>query len=58
MDRRDSRRGSSGFGQSFGGANRSGEQAHFHEEELRNKAKAAKKKYEVALRFEFFGIPD
>jgi len=34
------------------------EQAHFHEEELRNKAKAAKKKYEAALRFEFFGIPD
>ena len=30
------------------------EQAHFHEEELRNKAKAAKKKCEAALRFEFF----
>jgi hypothetical protein len=34
------------------------EQAHFHEEELGNKAKAAKKKYEAALRFEFFGIPE
>jgi hypothetical protein len=34
------------------------EQAHFHEEDLRNKAKAAKKRYEAALRFEFFGIPE
>ena len=34
------------------------EQAHFQEEELRNKAKAAKKKYEAALRFKFFGIPE
>ena len=34
------------------------EQAHFNEEELRNKAKATKKKYEAALRFEFFGIPE
>lgn len=34
------------------------EQAHFQEEELRNKAKAAKKKYEAALRFQFFGIPE
>jgi hypothetical protein len=34
------------------------EQAHFHEEELGNKAKAAKKKYEAALRSEFFGIPE
>jgi len=25
---------------------------------IRNKAKAAKKKYEAALRFEFFGIPE
>jgi hypothetical protein len=34
------------------------EQAHFKEEELRGKAKAAKKKYEAALRYEFFGIPE
>ena len=34
------------------------ENAHFHEEDLRNKAKAAKKDYEAALRFEFFGIPE
>ena len=32
------------------------EHAHFHEEDLRNKAKAAKKEYEAALRFKFFGI--
>jgi len=32
--------------------------AHFHEEELRNKAKAAKKEYEAALRFKFFAIPE
>jgi dsRNA-specific ribonuclease len=30
------------------------EQAHFREEEARNKAKAAKKDYEAALRFKFF----
>ena len=34
------------------------EHAHFHEEELRNKAKAAKKEYEGALRFKFFAIPE
>jgi hypothetical protein len=34
------------------------EQAHFQEEESRNKAKTAKKKYEAALRFKFFGIPE
>jgi len=34
------------------------ENAHFQEEELRNKAKAAKKEYEAALRFKFFGIPE
>jgi hypothetical protein len=34
------------------------EQAHFDEEDLRNKAKAAKKAYENALRFKFFGIPE
>jgi hypothetical protein len=34
------------------------EQAHFQEEELRDKAKKAKKKYEAALRFKFFGIPE
>jgi hypothetical protein len=34
------------------------EQAHFQEEELRNKAKAAKRKYDAALRFKFFGIPE
>ena len=34
------------------------ERAHFHEEELRNKAKAAKKEYEAALRFKFFAIPE
>jgi hypothetical protein len=34
------------------------EQAHFQEEELRGKAKTAKKKYEAALRFKFFGIPE
>jgi hypothetical protein len=33
------------------------EHAHFREEELRNKAKSAKKDYENALRFRFFGIP-
>lgn len=33
------------------------EHEHFHEEDLRNKAKAAKKEYEAALRFKFFGIP-
>jgi hypothetical protein len=32
------------------------EQAHFHEEELRNKAKGAKKKYEAALRFKFLAF--
>jgi hypothetical protein len=34
------------------------ENAHFQEEEFRNKAKAAKKEYEAALRFKFFGIPE
>jgi len=34
------------------------EQAHFHEEDLRNKAKAAKREYENALRFKFFAIPE
>lgn len=34
------------------------EQAHFREEDLRNKAKAAKKEYENALRFKFFAIPE
>jgi hypothetical protein len=34
------------------------EHAHFHEEELRNKAKAAKKEYEGALRFKYFAIPE
>jgi hypothetical protein len=32
------------------------EGAHFREEELRNKAKAAKKEYEAALRMKFFGF--
>ncbi len=32
------------------------EQAHFKEEEARNKVKAAKKKYEAALRAKFFGF--
>ena len=32
------------------------EGAHFREEELRNKAKAAKKEYEAALRLKFFGF--
>jgi hypothetical protein len=32
------------------------EAAHFREEELRNKAKAAKKEYEAALRLKFFGF--
>ena len=32
------------------------ESAHFREEELRNHAKAAKKKYEEALRLKFFGF--
>jgi hypothetical protein len=32
------------------------EQAHLEEEDLRNKVKAAKKKYEDALRAEFFGF--
>jgi hypothetical protein len=34
------------------------EHAHFHEEDLRNKAKAAKKTYEGALRSKFYGIPE
>jgi hypothetical protein len=32
------------------------EQAHFEEDELRNKVKAAKKRYEDALREKFFGF--
>jgi len=32
------------------------EQAHFQEEEARNKVKAAKKEYEAALRVKFFGF--
>ncbi len=32
------------------------EEAHFREEELRDKAKAAKKDYEDALRLKFFGF--
>jgi hypothetical protein len=32
------------------------EEAHFREEELRDKAKAAKKEYEDALREKFFGF--
>lgn len=32
------------------------ESAHFREEELRNHTKAAKKKYEEALRLKFFGF--
>ena len=32
------------------------ENAGFHEEQLRNKAKAAKKAYEAALRDEFYDI--
>jgi hypothetical protein len=32
------------------------EQAHFKEDEIRNKAKAAKKQYEDALRERFFGF--
>ena len=32
------------------------EQAHFREEEVRKKAKAAKKEYEAALRLKFFGF--
>jgi len=32
------------------------EQAHFQEEEARNKVKAAKKEYEAALRAKFFGF--
>lgn len=32
------------------------EEAHFREEEFRNKAKAAKKAYEDALREKFFGF--
>ena len=32
------------------------EAAHFREEELRSKAKAAKKEYEAALRLKFFGF--
>ena len=34
------------------------EHAHFEEEDLRTKAKAAKKEYENALRLKFFGIPE
>jgi len=32
------------------------EQAHFQEEEARNKVQAAKKEYEAALRAKFFGF--
>ena len=32
------------------------EAAHFQEEEIRNKVKAAKKRYEDALREKFFGF--
>jgi len=32
------------------------EQAHFEEDEVRNKVKAAKKRYEDALREKFFGF--
>ncbi|MBV8674001.1 MAG: hypothetical protein JOZ33_11245 [Acidobacteriaceae bacterium] len=32
------------------------EDAHFHEEEFRRRAKAAKKEYEDALRLRFFGF--
>jgi hypothetical protein len=32
------------------------EQAHFNEDEVRNKVKAAKKRYEDALREKFFGF--
>jgi len=32
------------------------EAAHFREEEVREKAKAAKKEYEAALRLKFFGF--
>jgi hypothetical protein len=32
------------------------EQAHFDEEEVRNKVKAAKKRYEDALREKLFGF--
>jgi hypothetical protein len=32
------------------------EAAHFKEEEIRNKVKAAKKRYEDALRVKFFGF--
>jgi hypothetical protein len=32
------------------------EKAHFREEEFRSRAKAAKKKYEDALRLKFFGF--
>jgi len=32
------------------------EEAHFREEEFRDKAKAAKKEYEDALRMKFFGF--
>ena len=32
------------------------EKAHLHEEEFRNRAKAAKKEYEGALRLKFFGF--
>ena len=32
------------------------ENAHFKEDELRNRVKAAKKKYEDALREEFYGF--
>jgi hypothetical protein len=32
------------------------EEAHFHEEDLRSRAKAAKKEYEDALRLKIFGV--
>jgi len=32
------------------------EQAHFREDEIRNKVKAAKRQYEDALREKFFGF--
>jgi hypothetical protein len=58
VDSRDSGRKGSCFGESSVAEVDRWEHAHFHEEELCKKAKAAKKDYEVALPFKFFAIPE
>jgi hypothetical protein len=45
-----------GRGAGLGKSRDRGQQAHSNEEEIRNKVKAAKKRYEDALREKFFGF--